>query len=172
MKISGFRVELDLAAVPVNLATAKVETIEYRSFSRHIGQFSEGQLIPSNLDDFIGADPSLHLETARQALDNFMEEHIEQLKAENAYRVEARIGSLRRGTEVRVDRLERQIRDHIARRAAEGETESPEFLRIKHAQIVNEQKAAEEKIKELQTKRELSFALTPCAIVILFVEAE
>ena len=172
MKISGFKVELDLAAVPVNLATAKPELLEYRGFSRSIGQFSEGQPVTSNLDDLIGTDPSLHLETARQALDYFMEGHIDQLKMENAYRVEARIGSLRRGVKVRVDRLERQIQDHIARRAADGETASPEYLRIKNAQIINEQKAAEEKISELQTKRELSFALSPCAIVILFVDEE
>ena len=45
---------------------------------------------------------------------------MELLRTENRYRIESRINSLKRGSEVRIERLQRKINEHCDRAIADG----------------------------------------------------
>jgi len=98
-----------------------------------------------------------------------MEEEVHLLRAENKYRIQARITSLTKGSEVRVNGLKQQISEHKQRNQAEGKLPSPEFVRLMEARIAVERRRADNHIEKLQSKRELSLTLSQIAVVLLEV---
>ena len=114
-------------------------------------------------------EPELLVDLARVSLEKQMDEKVSTLVMENRYRVNARIDSLKKGSEVRVERLLRKIKEHRRRTLAEGKEPSSEFIRLTEAQIATEKRRLEEKIGELQSRRELSLTLSLISIIMLEV---
>lgn len=170
VKIEGFRVELDMASVPIDLKKEKVVDCNFNQLTRVIGKAvasnrSKGQ----QLIDRPIETPEVLVDLARVSLEQQMGEKVSTLTMENRYRVNARIDSLRRGSEVRVERLLRKIEEHRRRSIAEGKLVSGDFIRLTEAQIAMENRRLEEKINKLQTCRELSLTLSLIAIIMLEV---
>lgn len=159
VKIEGFRVELYLAAVPVRIVEQKVSDCDFLTLPRLLGN-SAASGVARPEDTLPLEDPSIYIDLGREALERQMEEKMELLRAENRYRIEARINSLKRGSEVRIERLQKKITEHSERAIAEGKEPSQEFIRLTEAQIAVEERRRDEKIKKLKARRELSLTLS------------
>jgi superfamily II DNA or RNA helicase len=158
VKIEGFRVELYLGAVPVLVSNRRVYDCDFLKLPRQLGcsVIVDSSQSSHNLDM---EDPGMYIDLGKEALERQMEEKMELLRAENRYRIEARINSLKRGTEVRIERLQKKIAEHRERAIADGKEPSQEFIRLTGAQIAVEERRREEKIKKLQDRSELSLTL-------------
>jgi hypothetical protein len=115
-------------------------------------------------------DPGIFKDLGIEALERQMEDKMELLRTENRYRIESRINSLKRGSEVRIERLQRKINEHCDRAIADGREPSQEFIRLTEAQIAIEERRREENIKKLRAKRELSLTLSLAGIVLCNVQ--
>jgi hypothetical protein len=166
VKLDGFRIELDLAAVPVRLADQQIPDCDFRKLSRLLGRdIVETELNPS----FLELEPGYFIDLGRDALERQVEEKMDLLRVENKYRIEARISSLERGSEIRIERLKKKISEHRDRAIVEGKEPSHEFIRLTEAQIAIEGKSKEHKVKKLQARSELSLTLSLVGVVLLEV---
>ncbi|MHB1042634.1 MAG: DEAD/DEAH box helicase [Eubacteriales bacterium] len=171
VRLEGFRVELYLAAVPVRAANHEVTDCDFLALPRILGSGAAGEFERSaDVMDF--EDPGLFVDLGREALERKMEDKMELLRAENKYRVEARINSLKRGSEVRIERLQKKIAEHNERACAEGREPSQEFVRLTAAQIAVEERRGQEKIKKLRARSELSLTLSLVGTVLCDVKNE
>jgi len=168
IKLEGFRIELDIAAVPLRLKDGLIPSCNFRALSRLIGQKA---INPNSCSDFSSInDVNDLIDMCRHALEQQIEVDMEQLKAENRYRINTRINSLKRGSELRIDRINRFINEHSIRSASEGKTPNKEFIRLKEGQISGDQRRTDDSIKKLQEKSELSLTLSLVGIVLLDIE--
>jgi hypothetical protein len=165
VKLEGFRVELYLAAVPVRLSDRKVHDCDFIKLPRQLGSSA---IAGSRRSGFILdlEDPVAFIDLGREALERQMEEKMELLRSENSYRIDARINSLKRGSEVRIERLQKKIAEHSERAIADGREPSQEFIRLTEAQIAVEERRREEKIKKLKARSELSLTLSLAGAVV------
>jgi superfamily II DNA or RNA helicase len=170
VRLEGFRVELYLAAVPVRLADQVVANCDFQALPRMLCNVANDNPIP--LQEIELEEPAVFIDLAREALEEKMEEKMELLRAENRYRIEARINSLKRGSEVRIDRLLQKIIEHRERAIVEGKSPNQEFIRLTEAQIAVEVRRREEKIKKLEAKSELSLTLSLAGAVICKVGSD
>ncbi|HAG10718.1 MAG TPA: DNA/RNA helicase, superfamily II [Desulfotomaculum sp.] len=165
VKLEGFRIELYLAAVPISVVDQEVQDCDFLTLTRLLGK---GAAVSH---DWTGdmpelEDPTIFKDIGSEALEQQMENKMELLRAENKYRIESRINSLKRGSEVRIERLKRRIKEHQERNIAEGKEPSQEFVRLTEAQISTEERRRDEKIKKLQARSELSLTLSLAGVVI------
>ena len=166
VQLEGFRMQMDLAAVPVRIEDQLCPNLDYRKFSRSLSRQALPGICPlePKPEDFEELS-----DLTRDALEQQMEEEVQFLRAENKYRIQARISSLTKGSEVRVLRLEQRILEHKERMRAEGKLPSPEFVRLTEAQIAVERRRGGTHIKKLQSKSELSLTVSQIAVVLLEV---
>ena len=170
VKVEGFRVELDMASVPIHLEKEKVVDCNFSQLTRMIGRaVSSNRAVEHQLVGCSVESPEVLVDLARVSLEKQMEEKVSKLTMENRYRVNARIDSLKKGSETRVERLLRKIDEHRQRSMAERKPPSGDFIRLTEAQIAMEKRRLEEKISKLQSCRELSLTLSLIAIIILEV---
>jgi superfamily II DNA or RNA helicase len=165
--IEGFRVELELAAVPVNIATTKAVVCDYRIFPR---------VLSSGITNYVNTNPVIEIDDptqlvdiARVSLESQLEEKMLNLKDENEYRIKARVKSLTLGSEIRLQRLRKRIDEHRERSYLENKPVSSDYLRLIEAQIENEKKRLAVKIQSLEEKNELSMTLSLVAAIKLEV---
>lgn len=168
VRVEGFRVELDMASVPINLERKEVVNCNFNQLTRLLGKANTNNRIEKHqLIECPIEEPEALVDLARVSLENQMEEKMSTLTMENRYRVNARIDSLKKGTDIRVERLSRKIDEHRQRSMAESKAPSGDFIRLTEAQIAMEKRRLEEKINKLQSCRELSLTLTLIAIIVL-----
>jgi len=168
IKLEGFRIELDIAAVPLRLTDGLIPSCNYRALSRLIGQKAIDHLPCSDASSI--RDVNDLIDMCRSTLEQQIEVDMDQLKAENKYRINARINSLKRGSELRIDRLKTKINEHLARSDSDGKSPNKEFIRLTDGQISNEQRRTDDRIKKLQEKSELSLTLSVVGMVLLDIE--
>jgi superfamily II DNA or RNA helicase len=166
VQLEGFRMQMDLAAVPVSIEDKYCPKLDYRKFSRSLSrQALSGirslELEPEHFEELT--------DLTRDALEQQMEEEVQFLRSENKFRIQARITSLTQGSEMRVNRLMQRISEHKERMRVEGKPPSPEFLRLTEAQIAVERRRLETHIGKLQSKSELSLTVSQIAVVLLEV---
>jgi superfamily II DNA or RNA helicase len=168
VKLEGFRVELSLAAVPIHVSDQKVYQCDFLALPRLLSKSAEDWCDTDN--PLYLEDPGIFKDLGIEALERQMEDKMELLRTENRYRIESRINSLKRGSEVRIERLQRKINEHCDRAIADGREPSQEFIRLTEAQIAIEERRREENIKKLRAKRELSLTLSLAGIVLCNVQ--
>ena len=112
----------------------------------------------------------LLIDRGAEGLEKQMGSKLENLQAENKYRINARINSLERGSQVRIDRLKQKIKDHIQRRHDDVKDPSKKFIQLTERTIESERKRTEEKINKLQNRNELSLTISLIGISIMFVD--
>lgn len=170
VKIEGFRVELDMASVPIHLGKRQVVDCNFSQLTKLIGKaVSTNSTIGFQLNDYCIKDPEVLVDRSRESLEKQMNKKVSILTTENRYRINARIDSLRKGSEVRVNRLIQKIEEHSQRSFAKGKKPSGDFIRLTEAQIAMEERRIEEKINELQARRELSLTLSLISIIMMEV---
>lgn len=167
VKFEGFRIELDLAAVPISLRSKAVDPADFRKFSRLLGKRIKECDAP--LPPYIAADLGLYIDDARIALEKQMEERVALLQDENRYRIETRIQSLERGRDSRILRLQQLILDHKERAVAEGKDPSQKYMLLQEGQMATEQRRTAEYIEKLSAKKNLSLTLSLIGVCLLHV---
>lgn len=168
IKLEGFRVELDIAAVPINLQDGKVADCNFRNFSRKMNNFVKN--CTADIEHIEFDNVELLIDRGAEELEKQMGSKLENLQAENKYRINARINSLERGSQVRIDRLKQKIKDHIQRRHDDVKDPSKKFIQLTERTIESERKRTEEKINKLQNRNELSLTISLIGISIMFVD--
>lgn len=165
VKMEGFRVELDLAAVPIKLADSTIPQCDFRKLSRVLGR--NATECDSPFEILETTDCSTLIDLGREAIERQMEERMDLLRAENRYRIDARMESLEKGSRTRIERLERKISEHRSSRLAEGREPNPDFIRLTEAQIAVENRRTAERISRLRSRSELSMTLSLAAAMLL-----
>ncbi|MEN6624179.1 MAG: SNF2-related protein [Smithella sp.] len=169
VKLEGFRVEMNLAAIPVKITSQEAIVCDYAALSRVINR--EGVDITNSLSpEDVEAGGDMVVEIARSALEAGMDGKVQELQAENTYRIDARISSLKKGSEVRMARLQARIAEHRERALQQGKKLHPEFIRLTETQIMNEKARTDAKIQALAGKKDLSLSLLLVGIVVLEVK--
>ncbi|MGE0086668.1 MAG: DEAD/DEAH box helicase [Desulfococcaceae bacterium] len=167
IKLDGFRVELDIAAVPILQQNKRVADCDFRRFSR---QMYAGIRDCTKETLFIDDDPESLIDLGSQAVEQQMEEKLESLKAENNYRITARISSLERGSQIRIQRYRQKIADHIQRRQNENKEPSEEFIKLTESTIENDRRRTQDKVDRLRSKSELSLTVSLIGIAVMFID--
>lgn len=168
VQLEGFRIELDLAAVPISLGSNAVKSLDFRKFSRLLGKNIMECDVPCPPD--MADDLGQYLDNARVALEKQMDERVVLLQAENMYRIETRIISLERGRDSRISRFKQLIYDHQIRSAAEGKEPSQKYLNIVEGQMATEQRRTAEHIDKLSSKKNLSLTLSLVGVCLISVK--
>ena len=168
VEFDGFRKELNLSAVPLDLKSEEVEKLDYTVFMRTLGQkaFGKGaiELEPSALEAY--------LDGARTALESQMELKLEELRKQNKYIIESKVNSLKKGNEVRLERLMKRLDNHIRSSQREGKSPSEEFIRMVHGQIEKDEKRTKDRIDRLQDKNDLILSVSLVGIALLMIGDE
>jgi len=161
----GIKDQIDMNAIPVDLETGQVIDCDYRSLSRHIFHHAVHVEWTFETDEEFG-----HLiDLAAEALICQLEERADKTRSENQYRIDARIESLRKGSEIRVARHRKAMEDHQQRAQADGSMPSLDFLRLKKAQIKRDISRTEDKIRSLMQVAQITPASNLIGIVLLQV---
>ena len=168
VEFDGFRKELNLSAVPLDLKSEEVEKLDYTVFMRTLGQkaFGKGaiELEPSALEAY--------LDGARTALESQMELKLEELRKQNKYIIESKVNSLKKGNEVRLERLMKRLDNHIRSSQREGKSPSEEFIRMVNGQIEKDEKRTKDRIDRLQDKNDLILSVSLVGIALLMIGDE
>lgn len=165
LKTEGFRTELNLAAVPINISNNEAYECNHMNLSRVISKV----INDNSMENYEEIDPSEYTNIAIETVENTLNEKIAKLKEENRCRIQAKTKSLQEGSNVRCERLKNKLNTHIEKSADEGKNPSQEFIRLIQAQIENEKSNTEEKMKKLEGKAELALSTSLVAIVYLSV---
>lgn len=168
VEFDGFRKELNLSAVPMNLKSEEVQDLDYTTFMRTLGQkaFGKGTI---SLDTY---ELEAYLDRARNALERQMEMKLEELRKQNRYIIESKVNSLRKGNEVRLERLEKRLDNHIQSSRREGKSPSEEFMRMVNGQIEKDEKRTKDRIDRLQDKNDLILSVSLAGIALLEIGDE
>lgn len=168
VEFDGFRKELNLSAVPLDLKSEEVEKLDYTVFMRTLGQkaFGKGaiELEPSALEAY--------LDGARTALESQMELKLEELRKQNKYIIESKVNSLKKGNEVRLERLMKRLDNHIRSSQREGKSPSEEFIRMVNGQIEKDEKRTKDRIDRLQDKNDLILSVSLVGVALLMIGDE
>lgn len=168
VEFDGFRKELNLSAVPLDLKSEEVQKLDYTVFMRTLGQkaFGKGaiELEPSALEAY--------LDGARTALESQMELKLEELRKQNKYIIESKVNSLKKGNEVRLERLMKRLDNHIRSSQREGKSPSEEFIRMVNGQIEKDEKRTKDRIDRLQDKNDLILSVSLVGIALLMIGDE
>ncbi len=166
--ITGIRDEIDMNAVPVNIYSGQVLECDYRQLSRKIF----GSNLESNSDFAPNEEYCFLIDMAAEVLEKQMENRVEILKAENQYRIDARIESIRKGSEVRIERHQNVIREHKQRMQEAGQNPNQEFIRLREAQINKEINQTELRINALNKAMHVTPATSLIGVVFLQVKGD
>lgn len=169
VKIEGLHVELNMAAVPIYSETSLPVKCDYGVLSRTLARHSSTTEGPGFLDSI---ELNTFIDHAREILDETIEVRVSSIRMENSYQIEARINSLQRGSEVRIERLMKQTREHVENSESQGRIPSEEFIRLKESQIANDAERTMNKIRKLQQQREVSFSISLISVVLLEVSTD
>lgn len=168
VEFDGFRKELNLSAVPLDLKSEEAQKLDYTVFMRTLGQkaFGKGaiELEPSALEAY--------LDGARTALESQMELKLEELRKQNKYIIESKVNSLKKGNEVRLERLMKRLDNHIRSSQREGKSPSEEFIRMVNGQIEKDEKRTKDRIDRLQDKNDLILSVSLVGIALLMIGDE
>lgn len=168
VEFDGFRKELNLSAVPLDLKSEEVQKLDYTVFMRTLGQkaFGKGaiELEPSALEAY--------LDGARTALESQMELKLKELRKQNKYIIESKVNSLKKGNEVRLERLMKRLDNHIRSSQREGKSPSEEFIRMVNGQIEKDEKRTKDRIDRLQDKNDLILSVSLVGIALLMIGDE
>lgn len=158
----GFRSELNLAAVPLNIDSLQIPSVDFIKFSRTVSRSAYGQnsiIIENEVEELI--------DTARSSLETQMEEKLEILKTEHTYIVGSKINSLKKGSEVRIERLNKQLKDHIRSSENDHRQPSEEYMRLITGQIEKEEKKTEDRINGVLSKDDIILSIALVGIALL-----
>ncbi len=168
VEFDGFRKELNLSAVPLNLRSEVVPDLDYTAFMRTLGHkaFGKGaiEVEPYELEAY--------LDRTRNALERQMELKLEELRKQNRYIIESKVNSLRKGNEVRLERLMKRLDNHIHTSRREGKSPSEEFMRMVNGQIEKDEKRTKDRIDGLQDKNDLILSVSLAGVALLEIGDE
>ncbi|WP_074911749.1 DEAD/DEAH box helicase [Proteiniclasticum ruminis] len=168
VEFDGFRKELNLSAVPLDLESEEVQKVDYTAFMRILGQKAYGK-------SAIEVEPyalEAYMDSARNALERQMELKLEELRKQNKYIIESKVNSLRKGNEVRLERLKKRLDNHIRTAQRTGRSPSEEFIRMVNGQIEKDEKRTMDRIDKLQEKNDLILSVSLVGIALLMIGDE
>lgn len=163
----GFRTELNLAAVPVNLQDNRVYSTDYVKFMRTLGQFSYGK---GNIE--LNGEIEDVVDEARGSLEIQMEKKLDDLRIEHRYIAESRINSLKNGYDVRTERISKRIDDHIKAATKDGREPSEEYLRLANGQIEKDLKRTEDRINKIRNKGDMTLSIALVGLTLLEITGD
>jgi len=168
VELDGFRKELNLSAVPLDLESEEVQKLDYTAFMRILGQKAYGKSA-IEVESYV---LEAYLDSARNALERQMELKLEELRKQNKYIIESKVNSLRKGNEVRLERLKQRLDNHIRTAQRTGRSPSEEFIRMVHGQIEKDEKRTMDRIDKLQEKNDLILSVSLVGIALLMIGDE
>lgn len=148
--LKGFTTEISLSGVPVNSSTGEIPVCDYQTFSRDLMCTATSS---PNLSPF--PDPMSHIDIARITLETWMEDGMEEMRAENTYRIHSRINSIEKATTAQIDVINTQLQNHYKNRCREDREPDEKFVRMKESQKDTLKKRRDEKIRQFRNKDEL-----------------
>lgn len=165
VRIEGFRTEIEFWGIPVNIVTELVFDIPFESIPQLLADAKsfDYNFSPTEMD------PNFFFDIARGSLEQVLEKKREITTEENHYRVESRIATLKRSSEIKIKKLVEQIENHKKRRAEEGKEADENYLRLTDARIKKETTRLESKINELQKHQSLTIDFNLEAVIYLKV---
>lgn len=158
----GFRTELNLAAVPLYLKTKEIPSVNNVDFMRLLGQKAKENAY-INIED----ECEELIEVARSALENQMEIKLEELKIQHAYIVDSKINSLKKGFEVRRDRIQNRLENHKKTAMKEGKSPSEEYFRLVNGQIEKDQKRTEDRVSKILDNNQVILSISLVGLTLL-----
>lgn len=169
VQLEGMHVELTMAAVPVDLDSSRPVPCDFETLSRALSRDSGDTTLGFAEKDL---DWNHIVEAGRACLTDAVDAKVENLRIENAYRIDARIESLKRGSSVRIERLRRRMQAHIESQGAQNKEPSREFQRLMEAQITAEEQRTNAKILNLSSQRDVSYSIALIGVVVCEVGEE
>lgn len=166
VKTEGFRTELNLAAVPININTLKTFECDYTKFCRRISKV----IINSEHNDEVDIQPDEYINIGIESVEKSNNDKISILKDENKFKIESKKRSLNEGCRIRCERLSKRIETHIEKNKIEGLEPNKDFIRLINSQIQNEKNNTINKINKLEKKSELSVSNSLIALMYLSVK--
>lgn len=166
-KIEGFRNDISLNAVPVEINSFQIVQTDYVQFSRLlIAQSTE-----SSENGFGNWGLNLAVDEvvdkARQQIEMLTMERINTMQIENEYQIEMRKASLLQGLSSRKARLEEGIAEHRERAAESDKDPNERYIKGIQTRISNDEECTLEKIKTISQKNNIAFNISLAAIVLL-----
>jgi len=152
VRFEGFRTEIELMGLPVNISEEKVAEVDYSNLPRELMNVDAKELddIPSIYD------PNLYRDIARNKLEEVLEDKRKKTAEENSYKVESRIAALEKSSQMKIKKLKRQIKEHKENRKEKGKEPDEDYLRMTQARIKKEKSRLETRKEKLEKKREIS----------------
>lgn len=167
VKIEGFRTELSLSAVPVDIKGKFVADCSFEEFARNVyNSVDKNSIVIPELSQDELMD---YIEIGRDALNNQIEEKVRNLRLQHKYKLEARISSLEKAAAMRISKINNKIKEYKEKCNIEGKTPNSEFIRLEEAKVTNELNWKEEKIKSLKEKQDISVNTSVSALILLSV---
>jgi superfamily II DNA or RNA helicase len=133
IKSEGLKTDIELVAIPINPNENKVAHTDFVALPRNLSRAMASQTKPPN---YVNSQELL--DSAMAFLDELLEEKRKKQSEENSFRAESRITALKRGTEIRIERLQQQIQSHIQNRRTEGREPDDSYIKLKNAMIEKE----------------------------------
>jgi ERCC4-related helicase len=165
VRMVGIKTEIEFLGIPLNINTKSVIETCFESFPRLLAN-AEGLNNQSLPDDI---DLNSYLDSARDFLDQILEDKRKATFEENRYMVESRIAALKKSSEIKNKKLQQQIENHIVKRSNENKEPDEDFLRLTNGKIEKEKIRVESKISELHKHQDLSVDSNLEAIIYLKV---
>lgn len=167
VKIEGFRTELSLSAVPVDIKGKFVASCSFEEFARNVyNSVDKNSIVIPELSQDELMD---YIEIGRDALNNQIEEKVSNLRLQHKYKLEARISSLEKAATMRISKINNKIKEYKEKCNIEGRIPNAEFIRLEEAKVTNELNWKEEKIKSLKEKQDISVNTSVSALILLSI---
>ena len=151
IRMEGIKTEIELIGIPINIRETKVVETDFSALPRLLAN-TKGSTIEATEN----VDPTSYLDLAMAYLDDLLEDKRKKASDDNRYRAESRIAALRKGTEIRNERLEQQIKNHITNRMDEGRAPDENYIRLTKARIEKENAKLNYGIEDLQKRQMLT----------------
>ena len=151
IKMEGIKTEIELLGIPVDIRETKVAESDFSVLPRLLANTKGSEIVLKENVDLI-----THLDLAMAYLDDLLEDKRKKVSDENRYRAESRIAALRKGTEIRNERLEQQIKNHITNRLNEGRAPDENYIRLTKSRIEKENAKLNYSIADLQKRQMLT----------------
>ena len=164
IRMEGIKTEIELLGIPIDLLETKVAETDFNTLPRLIAN-TKGSIIELTEN----VDPKSYLDLAMAYLDELLEDKRKKVSDENRYRAESRIAALKKGTEIRNERLEQQIKNHVTNRIDEGRAPDENYIRLTKSRIEKENAKLLFAVETLQKKQILTLDYNLQAIAYIMV---
>ena len=162
IRVEGIRNEINILGIPYSISEKNIKNTDF---------FSLPFLINTGRDievkDFEIGDITQIQENIYQFMEEFIANRYEEFSEKNNYIVDSRIEALKRASEMRISRIQKNIENYIS--SKEILEDGKKYIRLMKAKIERERERLNMKIKELEKKKNLSIDYSLEGIILLGV---